>query len=172
MRQRLLTSAVCAMCIWACGDDASSICRAGRCAGTDPSTGLPAGPNYAGSCNHEADAVCDEYAIDNATAATPGQCTSAGGVWATTQCPSVDRTGVCASTTPATRKFAYSEAAATSLMASCPMGKFTKIAGPATTGGAGGTSAPPMMMPDATVTTPDAMTSDAALDATAPDAGM
>lgn len=156
MWQRLLPFALCAACTWACGDDASS--------------GGPgvSGPNYAGSCNHEAQALCDEYAIDNATAATPGECTSAGGAWATTQCPFDGRTGVCASAMPATRSYAYSDAAATSLMSSCPDGKFTKIAGATPTGGAGGaggTVAPPVMMPDAGATdgalmAPDAMSPD------------
>lgn len=149
MWQRLLASALYAACLWACGDDAATICRAGRCG--LPGTGAPA-PGLAGSCNHESQALCDEYAVDTATPGTQGECTAAGGKWSTGQCPFDARTGVCFAGTPATRSFAYSEAAATGLMSSCPAGKFKPIAGSMMTGGmappTGGTGGP-MMMPDA-----------------------
>lgn len=155
MWQRLLASAVCAACVWACGDDASS------------NTPGVSGPNYAGSCNREAQALCDEYAANNATAGTQGECTAAGGTWSTGQCPFDARTGVCFAGTPATRSFAYTEAAATALMSSCPGDKFKTIAGPAMTGGVapptGGTGVP-MMLPDAgasDATLGDATTADA-----------
>lgn len=145
MWQRLLPSAVCAACMWGCKSDGASSSPPG-----------PSPPSYAGSCNHEAQGVCDEYAANNATAMTPGQCTSAGGAWTGGQCPLGGRTGVCAAATPATRTYAYSDAAATSLMSTCPAGKFVKIAGPATTGGTGVIGG--MGGTGGTMTTPDAAT--------------
>lgn len=83
----------------------------------------------AGSCNFMADGRCDDYAEPETNADTARACGDMGGTWEIHQCPLAGRAAMCSVGAPATRTFAYSTAAATALMSSCPEGKLTLLEG-------------------------------------------
>jgi hypothetical protein len=83
----------------------------------------------AGSCHFAQAEICDEYADDDADGTSAGRCTAAGGTWSARQCALGERTGVCLSSPPAMRTYAYGAQAAAELSARCPAGKFIDIEG-------------------------------------------
>jgi len=131
MRQRLMASALAALFGWGCGEDSTRV--------VDP--GFDPGPSAAGSCNFVmAQGTCDEYAEAKAAQAAQN-CASAGGTWTSGKCPFIGRLGLCTATNPASRTYAYTMAAATSLQGSCPAANFVMYDPPAAgRGGSGGRS--------------------------------
>lgn len=125
---------VCLAAVGACGDDE----------GPQVLPGVNPGPNPAGSCNFASQGTCDEYAEIDAHPGIADGCASAGGIWSSGSCPMEQRNGVCMATSPATRTYSYSDAAAESLKGSCdkfiPI-KVTMSRGMYARSGAGGGSA-------------------------------